>query len=110
VTGASPILARWLEPELAIRLEVPDDRPERVRVIRIDGARALVEVSHRIAGAARLSWNTSFPLADGRRVTVATHRTYGTLRKGKEWLRARKPLAVAGVGEPLPSRRPDTGV
>jgi hypothetical protein len=57
-------------------------------VIRLEGRRALVEVAHRWVPTAREAWNGSLETPGGAVLSVRTHRTYGTLLKGKRWLRA----------------------
>ena len=82
---AAPLLERLLLQELG--------RPDPIfRLIRSEGPRALLRVDHRSVGAARLAWNG--PLAPAG-PSLRTLLSYGTLRKGKEWLRhPRPPLRV----------------
>jgi hypothetical protein len=54
------------------------------RVIRVEGARAIVEVDHLAADRARVAWNGPLPNGLGR---LATVRTWGTLVGAKNWLR-----------------------
>ena len=61
--------------------------PFRWRLIRAEGARAVVEVDHRSADAARSAWNASEEIGT-EVVRVVSRRTWGTLRGAKSWLRA----------------------
>jgi len=56
-----------------------------LKVIRFDGNRGLVRISHRAVARARTAWNVP-PGPTG--VPIRTLRSYGTLRKGKAWMRA----------------------
>ncbi|HTW54862.1 MAG TPA: hypothetical protein VMG36_00195 [Thermoplasmata archaeon] len=67
------------------RLEASGVAGARLRVIRSDGTRAIVEVEHRCAARARSAWNGDDPTAARRLTSV---RTWGTLRGAKAWLRA----------------------
>ena len=84
---------RWLEQSLAARLRSRLGRDSPVRVIRLEDGRALVRVEHIAATAARASWNGPLTGPAGEVLTVRTHRTHGTLRVGKLWLRRRRPRA-----------------
>ncbi len=103
--GTHAIAPRSLEAALAQRLAsaTPEGRP-RVRVLRFDGQRSLVEVDHLWVGPARERWNGTLTLPDGRSVGVATRRAYGTMRKGKRWLRA-SPVRVPESVELSSSQR-----
>lgn len=87
VAGLLPIPPKWLERALAQGLTKALGESASIRLIRVRGARAIVEVGHRYSALARASWNASFPGPDGQPVTVATRRTWGTLVKGKSWMR-----------------------
>jgi len=96
VVGAPTLSPRALETALFERLP-PTLAPVRPRVIRSEGAYALVAIPHTLLAAAVLAWNG--PGTGGR--PLRTLRTYGTLRKGKEWLaRARNPRVVGRRAEP----------
>jgi RNase P/RNase MRP subunit POP5 len=89
VAGDLSVPPRWVERELH-RLLVGEESPggpPLFRLVRWEGARGLVEVEHRLASRAREAWNATVTAPDGSVVTVATRRTWGTLRKGKVWLR-----------------------
>jgi len=84
VAGVQPLPIPALERELARRL----DRPGiEVRVIRLEGRRALVRIPHTSVAAARAGWNAPAPAGA---LVLRTLRSYGTLRKGKAWLRDRE--------------------
>jgi RNase P/RNase MRP subunit POP5 len=89
VAGDQPLSPRWLESVLFDRLGENGPRSGRMRVIRVEGHKALVEVPHRVAPTARAAWNGNWTTARGERVGATTHRTFGTLVKGKAWIRAR---------------------
>ena len=84
---------RWLEQSLSTRLRGVLTVETPVRVIRLEAGRALVRVDHRAAPAARAAWNGPMTGPAGEALTVRTHRTHGTLRLGKDWLRAGRPKA-----------------
>ncbi|MCI4357523.1 MAG: hypothetical protein L3J95_04035 [Thermoplasmata archaeon] len=81
----------WLEEVLLrtlpadLRAGTPGTR--RLRIVRVERSKALVEVGHRWSGEARKAWNGSVPGPSGRSVSLVTRRTWGTLRGGKIWLR-----------------------
>ncbi|HEV2519836.1 MAG TPA: hypothetical protein VGX00_04350 [Thermoplasmata archaeon] len=91
MVGEPAVPRPWLEETL--RRALPPDVPggsrggRRVRLIRLERSRALVEVGHRWAEEARRVWNGPVTGPSGRPVALATHRTWGTLRGGKIWLR-----------------------
>jgi hypothetical protein len=60
-----------------------------VRIVRFEVDRALVEVPHTVVPAARAAWNGSWTTMNGTSVLLRTRSTWGTLAKGKAWLRAR---------------------
>jgi hypothetical protein len=84
-------LERWLVDRLA-----SEESPPKLRVIRVDGRRALVDVPHTWARRARLQWTGRWTAADGTPLEMRTHRTWGTLVGGKRWLRRRKTSDEAG--------------
>ena len=78
--GAGTLSPRALEGLLGARLaELPEPRP-RFRIIRTEGAHALVAVAHTDVGRCRIVWNRPGD------ASLRTLRSYGTLRKGKSWL------------------------
>ncbi|HEV8050745.1 MAG TPA: hypothetical protein VGP88_09170 [Thermoplasmata archaeon] len=83
----------WWEGALAdrLRLYAPAGAPTRIRWIRREGPRAIVEIDHRIVPAARLAWNVSLVTPAGRPVQLATFRSWGTMRLAKAWLRGPMP-------------------
>ena len=103
--AGEPFLPRgWWEAALDRALHPtgpPNDRP-RVHLVRIERGRVIVEVDHRAALEARRAWNGTLAGPAGVPVKVATHRTWGTLREAKRWLRA----PSAGRA-PVVSRRRD---
>jgi hypothetical protein len=96
VAGAPFVSPRWLERALGERLAERNPVLGRVRLIRLEGRRALVEVDHRVARTARDVWNAPMPGPTGAPVGISTARTWGTLLKGKAWLRGTPPRAGAG--------------
>jgi hypothetical protein len=84
---------RALESALrqALARSTPPGAPVKMRLIRAEDRRAIAEVPHTTLPLARKVWNGSIPLPSGAPVSVTTRRTYGTLRKGKEWLRRAPP-------------------
>ncbi len=86
------LLERWLTERLAT-----EGPPPKLRVIRVDGRRALVDVPHVWAGRARSLWTGHWTAPDGTRVEMRTHRTWGTLVGGKRWLRRPEPVARVGA-------------
>ncbi|HZY69385.1 MAG TPA: hypothetical protein VFF67_00195 [Thermoplasmata archaeon] len=100
VAGLYPVPPKWLERTLAQGLAHALGEGAPVRLIRVRGARALVEIGHHHSAAAREAWNASFAGPDGTSVSVTTRRTWGTLLKGKEWMKragnARPPEGNAG--------------
>ena len=81
--GAGTLSPPSFEALLAARLPSAPGGRLRFRVIRSEGRHALVAVAHTEVEAARSAWNApERPGVPGLR----TLRSYGTLRKGKEWL------------------------
>jgi hypothetical protein len=88
VAGDLPYAGRLIERELLRRLEVAGVHRPTVRMIRWEGTRGLVRVPHTDARRARQVWNGTSRSPDGSVLTLKTGRSYGTLRKGKAWIRA----------------------
>lgn len=88
MAGESPFSPRQVERWLRERLTVVADESLRIRLVRLVHRRALVEVPHLWAPQAREAWNASWQVRDGGTVRFRTRRTWGTLTKGKMWLRA----------------------
>ncbi len=63
-----------------------------VRVVRVEADRAIVEVPHGGSAEARAAWNGPLDLPGRPALRLATRRTWGTLLKGKQWLRSGRPL------------------
>ncbi|MCI4352050.1 MAG: hypothetical protein L3K14_01490 [Thermoplasmata archaeon] len=75
--------------------------PPPLRVVRLEGHRALVNVPHTWALRARTEWNGRWTTPDGTDLEVRTYRTWGTLVGGKRWLRRRDaPHQVGFVSKP----------
>ena len=89
VTGVPTLSARWLEQVLANRLAEGIGQRPRIRVIRHEGPKAIVEVDHRLAPAARDAWNCTIHGVAPGTLLIRTVRTWGTLLKGKVWIRSR---------------------
>ncbi|MCI4364384.1 MAG: hypothetical protein L3K13_08880, partial [Thermoplasmata archaeon] len=85
VAGA-PLSPKALEARLRASLPPLPGLPGP-RVIRLSSGRALVEVAHVQVGEARTRWNSTLP-APGPELRLVTRRSWGTLRKGKVWLRS----------------------
>jgi hypothetical protein len=85
------LLERWLTERLDQGTFVP-----KLKVVRVEGRRALVNVPHTWALRARRLWTGQWTATDGTRLEVRTHRTWGTLVGGKDWLR--RPVAPSRVG------------
>ena len=76
----------------------------RVRIVRAEGARAVVEVEHGAASIVRAAWNGAVPGGP----TLATRRTWGTLVGAKAWLhRAPASLPTCRPGRPEADGRRD---
>ena len=99
MAGEPPVPTRAIESALLARLRaaLPSGAPVRVRLIRREGDRAIAEVEHRQADAARSAWNGKI-LVPGGSFEATTYRTWGTLRLAKTWLRAGR----AGRAPPTP--------
>ncbi len=89
VAGDSTLPSLWWEGVLVdrLRLLIPKEIPARIRWIRREGTRAVVEVDHRAVAAARAAWNVALVTPSGRTVQLRTARSWGTLRGAKAWLR-----------------------
>ena len=88
VAGAPSLPSRWVERELARLIGAPEPgAPKRVRLIRWEQRRGIVEVGHHDVASARAGWNTELAGPGGTTVRLVTRRSWGTLRKGKSWLR-----------------------
>ncbi|HKV89848.1 MAG TPA: hypothetical protein VJQ43_01460 [Thermoplasmata archaeon] len=90
MAGDPAFSTRWLETVLADRLRAvrPEAPAAAVRLIRREGMRAIAEVEHLRGPEARKAWNVHVALPQGPPVELRTHRTWGTLRGAKSWLRA----------------------
>ncbi len=91
VVGVPTFSPRGLERELARSLAEAIRAPADLKLIRFSGPRVLVRVTNRTMIAARTAWNGPLSGPSGEGIRVATRRTFGTLRKGKEWLGGRAP-------------------
>ena len=90
--AGEPLVPRgWLEGALGRALQVPREAQPapRVRIVRAEGRWAIAEVEHTWVAEARRAWNGTIGEPGGRRAVVGTHRTWGTLKDAKVWLRAR---------------------
>ncbi|MGC2034990.1 MAG: hypothetical protein WA761_06055 [Thermoplasmata archaeon] len=61
-----------------------------MRMIRWEGTKGLVEIGHTDVAVARKAWNGPVAGPFGS-FTLRTHATWGTLLKGKVWLRKGRP-------------------
>jgi RNase P/RNase MRP subunit POP5 len=86
VAGDQPIPPSQFELELRRRLTDAFGPDPLFKVVRFDGSRGLVRLGHRNVPAARQAWNRPLD-PTGRAVPIRTLRSYGTLRKGKLWMR-----------------------
>ncbi len=87
VAGDQPVSPRWVERELARRLTAEEPpAPLPFRIIRWEGRRGLLQVNHLDVPRARRLFNATIQDSAGRTARFTTYRTWGTLRKGKEWL------------------------
>jgi len=97
VAGDPSFSPRTLERWLSDRLSTAG-APPKLRVIRVEGRRALVDVPHTWAVRARTQWNARWTAPDGTQLDVRTYRTWGTLLGGKRWLRRRySPVHVGAL-------------
>ncbi|HEV2231646.1 MAG TPA: hypothetical protein VGS18_05625 [Thermoplasmata archaeon] len=88
MAGVPALSSRWVERELARLIGAAGPgAPKRVRLIRWEQRRGIAEVAHRDVASARAGWNTELAGPTGETVRFATRRSWGTLRKGKSWLR-----------------------
>ncbi|MFZ0830244.1 MAG: hypothetical protein WCB18_04485 [Thermoplasmata archaeon] len=101
VAGDPSFSPRALERWLSVRLATQGP-PPKLRVVRVEGRRALVDVPHTWANRARAAWAGRWTAVDGTVLEVRTYRTWGTLVGGKRWLRRREPPSQVGfVSKPL---------
>jgi hypothetical protein len=98
VAGSSRFLPsiRWWEETLSSLLEATPSAGARVRVIRAEAVRAIVEVDHHTAPRSRKVWNAVVASPNGERWEISTKRTWGTLVGAKSWLRERRRIAPEG--------------
>ncbi len=87
VAGDQPIPPSRFELELRRRLTEVSGPDPLFKIVRFDGSRGLVRIGHRNLLAARRAWNLPVNPA-ARSMPVRTLRSYGTLRKGKLWMRS----------------------
>ncbi|MFZ0891014.1 MAG: hypothetical protein WB778_09100 [Thermoplasmata archaeon] len=78
---------RWWEETLSSLLAATPSAGARVRVIRAEAVRAIVEVEHQTALHSRKVWNAVVASPNGERWEISTKRTWGTLVGAKSWLR-----------------------
>lgn len=78
------VLEHWLSDRLA-----GEGPPPKLRVVRVDGRKALVDVPHTWARRARADWSGRWTASDGTVLEMRTYRTWGTLVGGKRWLKRR---------------------
>ena len=88
VAGEPPFAARSLEHELRRRLEGAGRSSPALKIIRLEGRRAIIRVDHLDVSAARVAWNGPNAARTPGGLSLRTLRTYGTLRKGKAWIRS----------------------
>jgi hypothetical protein len=88
VVGVPTLSPRVLE-SILIRQLHEAGTPLPFRVIRTEGSHGLVAVAHLDVTRARTAWNPGNERSTG---SVRTLRSYGTLRKGKEWIARRRTL------------------
>ncbi len=86
MAGALPPSPRLLEQSLRESVTREHRGPVPVRIVRIQGRRAIVEVPHWAAAAARRAWNPAPDRRPTDALGIGTVRTYGTLLKAKAWL------------------------
>ena len=101
MTGGQPLPPRLLELWLRRSLSETLGAPASVRVIRVEGRRALVEVSHLSATVARHTFSGELPGAPLPGLALATRRTWGTLRLAKLWLRPSRPALPGASRAPV---------
>lgn len=85
-------LLQWLGDRLS-----DSGSPPTLRIVRVEGRRAVVSLPHTWVRAARAQWNGRWTAADGTPVEVQTVRTWGTLVGAKQWLRRRDPSIEVGA-------------
>jgi hypothetical protein len=89
-----PLPPRWWEATLRRCLDRAGV-PDRFRVVRVYGRRAIAEVEHRAAPAARAAWSAR-DVESAPPLELTTIRTWGTLRGAKAWLREPGPIDGPG--------------
>jgi hypothetical protein len=87
VTGEHfpPPAPRWWDATLRTCLDRAGPGG-RFRIVRSDGYRAIAEVDQFRAAAARAAWTTPLETS-GPALRLETHRSWGTLRGAKAWMR-----------------------
>ncbi|MGI0053831.1 MAG: hypothetical protein ACREC5_07335, partial [Thermoplasmata archaeon] len=87
--GSLPPSPRLLEQSLRESLARERREPAPIRLVRLEGRRAIVQVPHLATPAARRAWNGPGGVdPSGGGFSVRTCRTYGTLLKAKAWIRS----------------------
>ncbi|HEV2428652.1 MAG TPA: hypothetical protein VGV64_02250 [Thermoplasmata archaeon] len=86
MVGGPTVPRGWLEETLLRSLPPTPQGNGRFRIVRFERARALVEVGHDAAADARKAWNATWRGPGGATIAISTRRTWGTLRKAKQWL------------------------
>ena len=76
--------ARWWEERLGAMLASAGGPEGPVRVLRVQGPRAIVAIDQFRTAAARRAWNG--PAPDGPGWHFVTRRTWGTLVGAKTWI------------------------
>ena len=76
--------ARWWEENLGSLLTAAGGPGGPIRVLRVQGTRAVVAIDQTRTDAARRAWNGPAPGASGFR--FRTWRTWGTLVGAKAWI------------------------
>jgi len=99
VAGDQPVPPPRFESELRRRLTELAGPDPLFKVVRFDGSRGLVRVGHRSVPAARQAWN-ALGGSPGAALPLHTARSYGTLRKGKAWMRSPGRRTVGGADAP----------
>jgi hypothetical protein len=103
VAGDTSFSPRTLERWLSDRLTTGGP-PPKLKVVRVEGHRALVDVPHTWAIRARTEWSGRWTTTEGVTVEVRTYRTWGTLVGGKRWIRRRESPVQVGFVSKAPER------
>jgi hypothetical protein len=92
VAGPSRFLpsTRWWEETLSSLLADATRANSRVRVVRTESIRAIVEVDQSMTTPSRRAWNRAVAAPNGEQWRIATKRTWGTLVGAKAWLKDRR--------------------